>query len=57
MTTNHEKMAEPIETPFDQQTRVGPKDHAADGRWGFTLAPPGEYDGSICAAAAATLFL
>jgi len=49
-TMSPAKTDEPIEMPFGKQTRVGPRNQVTDG--GCTLAPPGEYDRSICAKAA-----
>ena len=37
-----------MEMPFGYQTHVGSRNHTIDG---VPLAPPGQYDGSNCAAA------
>jgi len=50
MNASPTKTDEPMEMPFGGgQTRVCPSDRLLDG--GCTLAPLGEYDGSICTAA------
>ena len=48
MTMSPAKTAEPIKMPFGADS-YGSKKHI---RWVCTLAPTGEYDGSICAAVA-----